>query len=77
MTTDLIHDRSRGPEIRGTRITVYNLLQLKKWLSEREETAAREQAAEMTSGSGWNGPKEFPTFKEWLAERESRPGEGS
>ena len=26
MTTDLIHDRGRGPEIRGTRITVYNLL---------------------------------------------------
>src|SRR5437763_14485979 len=24
--TDLIHDRGRGPEIRGTRITVYNLL---------------------------------------------------
>jgi uncharacterized protein (DUF433 family) len=27
MTTDLIHDRGRGPEIVGTRITVYNLLQ--------------------------------------------------
>lgn len=26
MATDLIHDRGRGPEIRGTRITVYNLL---------------------------------------------------
>ena len=26
MTTELIHDRGRGPEIRGTRITVYNLL---------------------------------------------------
>lgn len=26
MTTDLIHDRGRGPEIVGTRITVYNLL---------------------------------------------------
>ena len=26
MTTDLIHDRGRGPEIIGTRITVYNLL---------------------------------------------------
>ncbi len=24
--TDLIHDRGRGPEIKGTRITVYNLL---------------------------------------------------
>jgi uncharacterized protein (DUF433 family) len=26
MTSDLIHDRGRGPEIVGTRITVYNLL---------------------------------------------------
>ena len=27
MTTELIHDRGRGPEIAGTRITVYNLIQ--------------------------------------------------
>src|SRR4051794_37104134 len=27
MSSDLIHDRGRGPEIAGTRITVYNLLQ--------------------------------------------------
>jgi uncharacterized protein (DUF433 family) len=26
MSTNLIHDRGRGPEIVGTRITVYNLL---------------------------------------------------
>jgi uncharacterized protein (DUF433 family) len=26
MTSDLIHDRGRGPEIIGTRITVFNLL---------------------------------------------------
>src|SRR3954447_928903 len=26
MTTELIHNRGRGPEIVGTRITVYNLL---------------------------------------------------
>ncbi len=26
MASDLIHDRGRGPEIVGTRITVYNLL---------------------------------------------------
>jgi uncharacterized protein (DUF433 family) len=26
MTTDLIHDQGRGPEIVGTRITVYNLI---------------------------------------------------
>ncbi len=27
MTTDLIQDHGRGPEVVGTRITVYNLLQ--------------------------------------------------
>jgi uncharacterized protein (DUF433 family) len=27
METDLIHDRGRGPEIKGTRMTVYNLLE--------------------------------------------------
>ena len=37
-----------------THATFFNF---KKWLSEREETAAREQAAEVTSGSGWNGLK--------------------
>jgi uncharacterized protein (DUF433 family) len=26
LVTDLIHDRGRGPEIKGTRITVYHLL---------------------------------------------------
>jgi uncharacterized protein (DUF433 family) len=26
MAIDLIHDRGRGPEVKGTRITVYNLL---------------------------------------------------
>ncbi len=26
MTTDLIHDRGRGPEIQGTRITIYDLI---------------------------------------------------
>lgn len=26
MKTELIHDRGRGPEIKGTRMTVYNLL---------------------------------------------------
>lgn len=145
MTTDLIHDRGRGPEIKGTRITVYDLLphllepteteayigrvyeltaeqiaaarayilnnpesvlakhlkiearmaagnppemierarethatflNFKAWLREREEAAAREHTAEVTSDGGQNGSKEFPTFKEWLAERESRPREG-
>jgi uncharacterized protein (DUF433 family) len=27
MTTDLIHDKGQGPEIVGTRITIYHLLQ--------------------------------------------------
>lgn len=26
MTTEIVHDRGRGPEIKGTRITVYNLM---------------------------------------------------
>jgi uncharacterized protein (DUF433 family) len=146
MATDLIHDRGLGPEIRGTRITVYDLLlhflepseteeyicrlyeltaeqvaaarayvlnnpevvlaehlkieariaegnppevieraketratflNFKKWLAEREESAAQEQTAEVTSGSIRNGSREFPTFKEWIAQRESRPKEGS
>jgi uncharacterized protein (DUF433 family) len=138
MATDLIHDRGRGPELVGTRITVYNLLpdfldptmtesaicqmyeltpeqvaaarayilsnpetvlaehlkieariaagnppevieqakqtratflRFKEWLTERDKV-------ESTSGSSRNGSVPFPTFREWLAEQESRPVEG-
>ncbi len=146
MANDLIRDRGRGPEIRGTRITVYNLLphfldptetesyicrvydltaeqvaaarayvlnhpdevlaqhlkiearmaegnppelierarkmhiaflNFRKWLAERGAAADQEQTAGITSSSGPNGSNQFPTFKEWMAERESRPNEAS
>ncbi len=143
MAIDMIQDRGRGPEIVGTRITVYNLLSdfldptateasicriydltpaqvaaarayvlnnpetvlaehlridarmsadnpaevieqakqthaafmsFKEWLVQRQQAAAREISAESTSG---NGPKRFPTFREWVAEKESRSAKGS
>jgi uncharacterized protein (DUF433 family) len=146
MATDLIHDRGRGPELLGTRITVYNLLpdfldptateadicrnyeltpeqvaaarayvlnnpdtvlakhleieakiavgnpphlmekakqthatllRFKEWLVQRQDAEAQEHHAGVVSESGWNGSQGFPTFKEWLAEQESRPPEGS
>ena len=146
MANDVIHDRGRGPEIKGTRITVYNLLphfldptateayisrvynltpeqvaaarayvlnnpeavlaqhlkieariaagnppevietakktyasllNFKKWLAEREAATARELAAKSSSAGDRNGSEDFPTFKEWTAERESQPSEAS
>jgi uncharacterized protein (DUF433 family) len=143
MTTELIHDRGRGPEIVGTRITVYNLLEsfldpgvtedyiarvhglapeqvaaarayilthadtvlarhlqieeriaagnppevveqaerthetllrFKAWLAERESVLSQEQAAAVATG-GESGRS--PTFREWMAEREPRPTNGS
>lgn len=136
MATDLIHDRGRGPEIVGTRITVYNLLpafldsstteahlcrvyeltpeqvaaarayvlnhpdtvlaghlkiearmaagnppevieqakqthttflRFREWLAERDRAETPEREAQMTSEGGRDGPRRFPTFKEWLA----------
>ena len=144
MATDLIHDRGRGPELVGTRITVYNLLpdfldptmtesaicrlyqltpeqvaaarayvlnnpdtvltqhlkiearmaagnppevieqakqihatflRFKEWVTEREKAEAKDPAAEASSNSDRNGSTPFPTFREWLAEQESRPVE--
>jgi uncharacterized protein (DUF433 family) len=140
MATDLIQDRGRGPEIVGTRVTVYNLLadfldpsateasicriydltpeqvaaarayvlnnpdtvlaehlriearmsagnpqevieqakqthaafmKFKEWLAQRELAAAQE------SNSATNGSSKFPTFREWVADRDSRPVKGS
>lgn len=146
MATDsIIHDRGRGPEIAGTRITVYNLLphfldpaateaeigrlyeltpeqisaarayvlshpetvlaghlgieaklaagnppevieqakrthevflNFKDWLAGRRQDSGREGDAESTSGNGPADSGRVPTFREWLAERDSRPGEG-
>jgi uncharacterized protein (DUF433 family) len=136
MTSELIQDRGRGPEIAGTRITVYNLLQsfldptltedeicriytltsqqvaaarayvlsnpdtvlaehlkieermaagnpvqvrekaeqaketflsFKKWLEERERAEADNQEAERLQR-----PRQFPTFREWIAQREGK-----
>ena len=146
METDLIHDRGRGPEIVGTRITVYNLLpdfldpatteahicrtyelapdqvaaarayvlnnvetvltkhleiearlavgnspeliermrethdtllRYKEWLANRDQADPQNLNVEATSQSGQNGSRLFPTFKEWLAEQQSRPTQGS
>jgi uncharacterized protein (DUF433 family) len=146
MATDLIQDRGRGPEIVGTRITVYNLLSnflgptateasicriydltpqqvaaarayvlnnpetvlaehlridarmsegnppevieqakqthaafmnFKEWLVQRQHAAAQETSAQSASESNPNGPNGFPTFREWLAEREPRSAKGS
>ena len=141
MAADLIQDRGRGPEIVGTRITVYNLLSdfldptateasicriydltpeqvaaarayilnnpdtvlaeylridvrmsvgnpqevidqakqthaafmgFKEWLVQRQQAAAQEASAESTSESDPKGSNGFPTFREWVTERESR-----
>ena len=47
MSNDLIHDRGRGPEIRGTRITVYNLLP--HFLDPTETEAYISQVYELTA----------------------------
>ncbi|MEX0715126.1 MAG: hypothetical protein WD066_00995 [Planctomycetaceae bacterium] len=139
MATDVIHDRGRGPEIAGTRWTVYNLLpyfldatvteeyiaavsglsmeqiaaarayvmhnadsvlsehlQIEERLAEgnppelieqaartraklqrfREWLALREAAELEMSAEPHDeaeGTRDFPTFREWLAEQESRP----
>ena len=146
MATELIQDRGRGPEILGTRITVYNLLSdfldptateasicriydltpeqvaaarayvlnnpdtvlaeylqidarmsaknppevieqakqtraafmsFKEWLVQRQQAAAKEPSAESTSESNTSRSNGFPTFREWVAERESRSLKGS
>jgi uncharacterized protein (DUF433 family) len=146
MTTNVIHERGRGPEVVGTRITVYNLLphfldptiteaeicgfygltaeqvsaarayilnnvdvvlaehlkieariaagnppdvierakethatflRFKEWLAQREKYAATQPNTAVASGTSENGPNQFPTFKEWLAEQKSPPEERS
>jgi uncharacterized protein (DUF433 family) len=146
MAADLIQDRGRGPEVVGTRITVYNLLSdfldpsateasicrlydltpeqvaaarayvlnnpdtvlaqhlriearmaagnpqevieqakqthaafmnFKEWLVQRQQAAAQELNAESPSGSSTNGSNGFPTFREWVAERDARSVKGS
>jgi uncharacterized protein (DUF433 family) len=145
MTTELIRDRGRGPEIVDTRVTVYNLLphfldptateayigrlydltpeevaaarayvlnnpdtvlaghlkiearmaagnppavaeqaerthatllKFREWLEARDRADAGAPSAEVGADPGDAGNGRFPTFREWLAERESRPVEG-
>jgi hypothetical protein len=140
MIADLIHDRGRGPEILGTRITVYNLLpylldptateayicqvnelspeqvaaarayvlnypdtvlaehlkieermaagnppqvmeqaklthasfvKFRDRLAERRRAAAADHISESTSATGQDGSVHLPTFREWLAERDT------
>ena len=52
-------------------------LRFKEWLAKRQQATAQEHAGESISESGQNGSNPLPTFREWLAEQESRPGEGS
>ena len=140
MAINLIHDRGRGPEIVGTRITVYNLLphfldpsateasigliyeltaeqvaaarayvlnhvdivlaehlkiearmaqgnppeliekakqthadflRFREWLNQRQLTDARDAHTDSAATSVRNGSEDLPTFREWLADRES------
>ena len=144
MENELIHDRGRGPEIKGTRITVYDLLpyflqeevteeeickryepltprqvaaarayilnnadvilaehlkiearlaagnppdglveqakkahssllRFKDWLADRSRSTTASQAAQAVAEGDRSSSPQFPTFHEWLAERESRP----
>src|SRR4051794_30783356 len=147
MAAELIQDRGRGPEIVGTRITVYNLLpdfldptvteayicrlyeltpeqvaaarayvlnnpdtvlarhleieakmaagnppevsaralqthaaflSFKDWLARRQQAEAQENTKEESaSGTGRTDSGRLPTFREWLAERETRMEQGS
>jgi hypothetical protein len=52
-------------------------LSFKKWLASRDEADAEALDDEGASGSAENGRRPIPTFKEWLAEEESRPIKGS
>lgn len=143
MTSELMHDRGRGPEIVGTRITVYNLLphfldptateayigrlyeltpeqvaaarayvlnnpdtvlarhleieariaagnprevieraertrtsflEFRQWLTEQQRAGVDHRTAAPASGDTRTDSGPIPTFRQWLAERESDPG---
>jgi uncharacterized protein (DUF433 family) len=117
MPSDVIADRGRGPEITGTRITVYNLLSsfldpdvteadigrvydltagqvaaARAYVLSNPDTVLAEHLKieariaegnppEVRAQAEWlalrqaeelveeNGPGQFPTFREWIAER--------
>ena len=53
------------------------LLRFKDRLANRENTCAHDETGASPVGTGVNGSGEFPKFKLWLAEQESRPRERS
>ncbi len=142
MSTELLHDRGRGPELIGTRIAIYNLLphfleplateeyicrmcslsrrsrsahrayvlnnfetvmavhrrieariaagnppevieqgkrtherliRFKEWLAQRDRLAAQQKAIDSTSQQSPAHPVPFPTFEDYLSQRQSRP----
>ncbi|HTK75546.1 MAG TPA: hypothetical protein VL371_09830 [Gemmataceae bacterium] len=49
------------------------LMKFKEWLVERDRIATGDAAADAAAGAGHNGAGGIPSFREWLAEQESRP----
>ncbi len=49
----------------------------KRWLAQRERVEAQDQSLTRSVNAELVDPKTFPTFLEWLADRESGVGEGS
>jgi uncharacterized protein (DUF433 family) len=70
--------KGNPPEvIERARQTRDTFLNFKKWLGESEREASQQQTAELTTGTTETGSKDIPTFKEWLARRETRLPESS
>jgi hypothetical protein len=51
-------------------------LRFKDWLAKRQSADEEEGTAGAASGAESNRSGRLPTFREWLAEQESRPSEG-
>ncbi len=66
---------ARSSRERGLQSTI--CCRFKKWLAEREAVAAQEHSTETKFASDANGSKQFPSFKEWIAEHESQSSEAS
>ena len=48
-------------------------LRFQEWVIKRKEDEPLELAAEAADGNGRSGSFEFPSFREWMKEQESRP----
>ena len=67
-----------APEvIERAKQTHATFVSLKEWLVQRQQVEAREAGAETKVGSSTNETKGFPSFREWVAEREARSAKGS